>query len=508
MPHALADSVPSATPKDVLAAAARLGFTVPEGHEEDYLALLQGTDRAAQAILAQPDYLPEVDLKRFPRRDVHLPSPDDNPLRAWAWKATIEGARTGLLKGRTVTVKDTVCVAGVGQLFGTDAFTDFTPSIDATVVTRMLEAGATFVGKAACENFSHGAGSFSSSPYGPKENPYAEGFSTGGSSSGCGALIGGGLVDMGIGGDQGGSIRIPASLCGCLGLKPTFGLVPYTGVLSSEPGVDHVGPMARTALDTALLLEATAGYDELDDRQLGAPRPADVPKYSQVVLDSRAATLQGLRIGLLVEGFSHKALDPNVDACVRAAVDELVELDAMTHVINKFASSQTRQGRQVGRRGVYINEYFDKVLPWTQEKYDKAKYYVTGTSMSAEYGWANYPLAYGRAMNLTRKLKDDYDAIFADVDVLVMPTVNQPARRHAPPEAAGITSNTAAFNLTGHPALTIPVGFTPPSPTDIRSAADADIKLPCGLMLVGKMWDEATLLKVADQYERAHDWKA
>ncbi|GAA6014135.1 hypothetical protein JCM10207_006108 [Rhodosporidiobolus poonsookiae] len=523
-------TVKIATPQDVSAAAARLGFTVPEGHEDDYLTLLRGTDNAAKLILAQPDYTPPVDTNRFPRKDVHLVEPAENAYRAWAWKCTIDGDKEGLLKGRTVTVKDTVCVAGVPQLFGTDAFTDFIPTVDATVVTRMLEQGATFVGKAACENFSHGAGSFSS-PYGPVQNPYAEGFSAGGSSSGCGALIGAVLVDMGVGGDQGGSIRIPASLCGLCGLKPSFGLVPYTGVLSSEPGVDHVGPMARSVLDTAILLEATAGYDGLDDRQLGAPVPAAAPKYSQLLLDARKTDLTGVKIGVLVEGFAHKALDPNVEKCVRAAIKGFEKLgaevkevsvplhtltDAMTHVINKFASSQTRQGRQVGRRGVYLNEYFAKVLPWTQDKYDKAKYFVTGTSMSAEYGWANYPTAYGRAMNLSRKLKDDYDAAFEDVDLLVMPTVNQPPRRHAAEgsgplawtqASAGITSNTASFNLTGHPALTIPVGLTPPSPADIRTAEDADLRLPCGMMLAGKMWDEATLLRVADAWERANEWK-
>ncbi|BGP14771.1 hypothetical protein JCM10213_004291 [Rhodosporidiobolus nylandii] len=518
-----------ATTQDVDAAAARLGFAVPDGHEVDYLALLRGTDKAVAAVMAEPDYVPAVDLDRFPREDVHLPSAEENALHGWAWKSRINGAASGLLKGRTVTVKDTVCVAGVPQLFGTDAFNDFVPSVDATVVTRMLEEGATFVGKAACENFSHGASSFSS-PYGPVENPYATGFSAGGSSSGCGALIGSGEVEMGVGGDQGGSIRIPASLCGIVGLKPSFGLVPYTGVLSSEPGVDHVGPMARTVLDTALLLEAIAGYDSYDDRQLGAPLPADVLKYPELVLEARKTDLSGVKVGVLVESFKHQALDPNVEACVRRAASAFEKLgaqvkdvsvplhalsDAMCHIINKFASSQTRQGRQVGRRGVYLNEYFAKLLPWDQEKYDKAKYFVTGTSMSAEYGWASYPTAYGRAMNLSRKLKDDYDAALKEVDVLIMPTVNQPPRRHAPPgsgplawtqASAGIVSNTAAFNLTGHPAISVPCGFTPPHPADIRSPEEAQIKLPCGFMLAGRMWEEALLLRVADAWERANDW--
>lgn len=102
----------------------------------------------------------------------------------------------------------------------------------------------------------------------------------------------------------------------------------------------------------------------------------------------------------------------------------------MSHVLNKFGSGGTRQGRQVGRRGLYLNDYWDQLLPWTQEKYDKAKYLVTGTAMSCEYGWAKYPTAYGRAMNLARKLRVDLDAALKEVDVLVMPTIPQPARRH------------------------------------------------------------------------------
>ncbi|KAJ7471914.1 amidase signature domain-containing protein [Mycena latifolia] len=521
-----------ATPNDVAAAAQRLSFTIPRDHEADYLALLGVTDRAAAAVMAYPDYQILVDEERFPRKDVHRPLPQDNKLRGWAWKVTIEGKPGGILDGRTVCLKDTVCVADVPQIFGTTAIQDFIPVSDATVVTRVLKQGGCIVGKAMCENFSHGASSHST-PFGPVENPYAEGFSTGGSSSGCGALIGSGEVDMGIGGDQGGSIRIPASHCGLVGLKPTFGLVPYTGVLSSDPALDTVGPMARTALDAAALLQAVAGYDMIDDRQLGAQLPSDVPRYSELLLGSRKQGVKGVRIGLLKEGFASSVLDPAVDAKCRSAMAKLEELGAiveevsvplhlltsqMSHVLNKFASSQTRQGRQVSRRGLYVNEYWDKLLPWDQEKWEKAKYYVTGTAMCAEYGWSRYPVAYGRAMNLSRRLRDEYDAILSAYDVVMMPTVPQPARRHVAEEdagplawanaAPGIVSNTAASNLTGHPTITFPVGFVPPSAGDVRQPEDASIKLPCGLMAMAKMFDEITLLKVADAFEQGFVWKS
>ncbi|ORY88409.1 amidase signature domain-containing protein [Leucosporidium creatinivorum] len=514
-----------ASPSDVVAAAARLGFAIPDAHKDDYLQLLAATDRAAAALLDEPDHFTPVNLERFPRRDVHLPDDGDNSLRGWAWKCDIKGDGD-LLSGRTVVAKDTVCVAEVPLRFGTDAFTGFVPQVDATIITRVLEHGGHFVGKAACENFSHGASSFSS-PYGPVQNPHADGFSAGGSSSGCGALLGAGHVDLAIGGDQGGSIRIPASLCGVVGLKPTFGLVPYTGVLSSDAGSDHVGPMARNVLDAALLLEAIAGYDSIDDRQLGAPLPSDVPKYSSLLLEGRKKGLKGVKIGLLREGFAHTSLLPSVDAAVRAAVAKFEELGAtvaevsvplhskaepLCHVLNKFSSSQTRQGRQVGRRGLYLNDYFDHLLPWDEEKYARARYFVSGTAMSGEYGWSKYPTLYGRAMNISRRLRDDYDAALAEFDVLVMPTVTQPARRHVVPDAGplawtkaapGIVSNTSPFNLTGHPALTIPCGFTPPHPDDIRSAQDDSIRLPVGLMLVGKLFDESMVLRVGDAWQQA-----
>ncbi|KAF7361366.1 Amidase signature domain-containing protein [Mycena sanguinolenta] len=517
-----------ATLSDVAAAARKLLFAIPPDHEADYLALLKITDRAVAAVMEVPDYRIPVDEVQYPRKDVHQPLPEDNKLRGWAWKVTIQGKPGRILEGKTVCFKDTICIARVPQIFGTTAIEDFIPLSDAKVVTRVLDHGGLVVGKAMCENFSHGPCSHST-PFGPVENPYATGFSAGGSSSGCGALIGSGGVDMGVGGDQGGSIRIPASHCGLVGLKPTFGLVPYTGVLSSDPALDTVGPMARTALDAALLLQAIAGSDNIDDRQLGAPLPVDVPKYSELVLKNREKGVKGLRIGVLKEGFGSNS---SVNDKCRNAIAKFGELDAtveevsvplhllapqISHILNRFGSSQTRQGRQVSRRGWYINEFWEKLLPWTQDKYEKAKYYVTGTAMCAEYGWSRYPTAYGRAMNLSRRLRDEYDAVLSEYDMVMMPTVPQPARRHAAYDsgplawanaAAGIGTNTPASNLTGHPTITFPVGFVPPSADDILQPEDHNIKLPCGLMAMAKMFDETTLLKVTDAFEQAYNWKS
>ncbi|GAA5860445.1 hypothetical protein JCM8547_000305 [Rhodosporidiobolus lusitaniae] len=519
-----------ATLDDVAKTGARLGFTPPAGHEDDYLQLLRATDACAAELLRIPDYLTPVDIERFPRKNVHRPTDEENILRGWATKCEIRGEKGGPLEGKTVCFKDTICVAGVPLEFGTSAFEGFVPSVDATVVTRILEHGGTVSGKATCENFSHGPASFSS-PRGPVQNPYAHGFSTGGSSSGCGALVGSGEIDLAVGGDQGGSIRIPASLCGIVGLKPTFGLVPYTGVLSSDSGVDHVGPMARSVYETALLLEAIAGYDSVDDRSAWAPLPEAIPRYTKTVLATREKGISGLKIGLLKEGFIHASLDAAVDKSVRAAAEKFKELgatveevsvplhahtDALCHVLNKFASAGTRSGRQVGRRGLYLNEYWQQLLPWSQEKFDKARYHVTGTSLCSEYGWMAYPTVYGHAQNLSRRLRDEYDALLETYDVILMPTVTQAPRLHVAPDAGplawakatpGIISNTAASNLTGHPSISVPCGFVPPSPDDILKPEDEQIRLPCGMMLMGKMFGEEHLLAVADAWEQANDWK-
>ncbi|KAF8916577.1 amidase signature enzyme [Mucidula mucida] len=521
----------SPTLEDLAHIERRLNLKIKPEEVEDYLQLITATDNAAKAVMEMPDYTPVVDYERFPRTDIHVPKDEDNERRGWACKATVRGAPEGILKGKSVCLKDNICLAGVPCQFGTAVVTDFIPDIDATVVTRVLKHGATIVGKATCENMSHGAASFTA-PNGPVQNPYARGFSAGGSSSGCGTLIGNGEVDMGMGGDQGGSIRIPAAFCGLVGLKATFGLIPYTGIMSSERSLDHTGPMALTVKDTALLLQAVAGYDDLDDRQLGAPYPSALPNYiAALPSPDELKPLEGMRIGILKEGFATKYIAPDVKAIVESAIAKFTELGAevkevsipmhaqggsLMHILNKMGSHQARQGRSSAYRGVYVNEYFEKLMPWDQHKWDTVHSFVQGTSVSGEYAFTNYPTVYGRAVNIVRKVKHDYDAALSDVDVLVMPTVPITARRHAAPDAgllecvkktAGIVDNTSLINGIGHPALTFPVGFGSPDKEDILSPEDKTIRLPVGMQIVGKWWDEATCLKVAAAWENTWDWK-
>jgi amidase len=196
---------------------------------------------------ARLDQLAEPALEvRYPRTCGWRPAPEDNRLGAWYWRCEIEGARAGILAGKTVAIKDNVCVAGIPMMNGCAVLEGYVPEVDATIVSRILDAGGKIVGKAVCEALccSSDANSHTSDT-GPVFNPYDLTRSTGGSSSGSAALLAAGEVDVAIGGDQGGSIRIPASWCGVYGLKPTYGLVPYTGVFPLELTLDHVGPMAR-----------------------------------------------------------------------------------------------------------------------------------------------------------------------------------------------------------------------------------------------------------------------
>jgi amidase len=194
---------------------------------------------------------------------------------------------------------------------------------------------------------------------------------------------------MGIGADQGGSIRIPASLCGLVGFKATAGLIPYTGCISNEATIDYVGPMTRNTLENAMLLEAIAGVDGLDDRQrAGTPFRDQVPKYSKILLETKEVGVKNLRIGVLKEGLTAKILDPAVEAKFRAAVTvfetlggNVAEVSVPMHEIapaifgaaSKQGGAMGRNGRASGRRQVMLTDLYDKLLPWSAASMDKAR---------------------------------------------------------------------------------------------------------------------------------------
>ena len=296
--------------------AADLGFHFDAADVSAFREMMRGALDAYAALDRLPDALP---VPRHPRLPGVIPAADDNPFGAFARITEIPGEKSGPLAGKRIVVKDCVCVAGVPMMNGSSIFEGYVPEIDATIVTRILDAGGTIVGKAANEDYCFSGGSHTNAR-GPVDNPHRAGFTAGGSSSGSAALVGGGIVDMAIGTDQGGSIRQPASCCGVVGMKATFGLVPCTGNLGMEYSLDHVGPLTKTVADNALLLEVIAGPDGLDSRQ----GDCKVDRYTSDL----GTGAKGLRIGILEETFGLPQSDPRTDAAVRKAVAGFANLGA------------------------------------------------------------------------------------------------------------------------------------------------------------------------------------
>jgi amidase len=425
----------------------------------------------------------------------------------------IKGAPKGPLAGKRIAVKDTVAVAGVPMADGTDLLAGFIPAFDATIVTRILDAGGEITGKPACEYLSYSSGSHTSAG-GMVENPVKPGYSAGGSSSGSAALVAAGAVDMAIGGDQAGSIRIPAAHCGLYGMKPSWGRVPYSGIVSSAFVIDHVGPITRTVADNALLLEAIAGADELDPRTAGAPQPGGY-------VDAVRRGAKNLRIGIVSEGFGHRNSMPEVDELVRRAAARLPETGA---VVETTSLPWHRDGLAIwlvfAMEGYYDNLMLGngfggntEALAWPALSDALARWRDTpdalppnlklGMLMGEHARDRHRHRYYVKAMNLVRRLRAAYDEALSRYDVLVMPTVPAKSRplplRDAPPEqiidlAFENIDNTCPFNLTHHPALTLPCGM-----------ADG---CPVGMMLVGRHFAETNLYAVAGAFERAIDWRS
>src|ERR1700741_3959846 len=254
-----------------------------------------------------------------PRSPGYRPPPSENPYGAWYWKTDIRSGRDGLLNGKKVAIKDNICVAGVPMMNGSALLEGYVPEIDATVVTRILDAGGTIAGKAACEDLCF-SGESHTCASGVIRNPHNLAHSAGGSSGGSAALVAAGEVPMALGGDQGGSIRTPSSWCGVYGLKPTWGLVPTTGSMPISYSVDHCGPMCASVEDVARLLTVIAGHDAWDTRTIAA-RTGDY-------IGALAKPARGLRVAFSREGFGHPESDPAVDGRVRATVAGIARLGA------------------------------------------------------------------------------------------------------------------------------------------------------------------------------------
>lgn len=505
-----------------------LGLTIKAEESADYQRLLAAVHDCAARIDNLPDYQPVPDTKKYPRENVHLPTAEEQQFgHAWAHRFLIRGDESVKdsslvsLNGKTVCIKDCIAVAGVPQFYGTDAFPPWTPSTDATVVTRVLDAGADILGTATCEHFCNSTASFTSAQ-GTIENPYKDEYSTGGSTSGGAALVGSGTVDIALGTDQGGSIRVPASFCGCVGLKPTHGLVPFTGITSGDAIDDHAGPICRSVFEAAQCLDAIAGYDGIDDKSLGA---AALGSFGfSAAIQSSSGRLDGVRIGLLKEGFDHEVVDPKVRDYVLTAARKLESLGAIVEeasvplhlegpsiwtIQQRISGSSGILGRASGRRGLGLTEFEKVRLPWTDASFQRLFPSTKNTVINGLYLSDKFPGLYSKTVNIGRQISDAYQRIFESYDAIVMPTTPFVAPRHGTRDSVlrsfeptvGLTTNTAVFNVTGHPAISIPVGFLP-------AKDDARVQLPVGMQIVGGLWQDKKVLNIGHAWEANFDWRS
>jgi len=508
---------------EIKTAAQRLGVGLTTEEAEVYRRhlnrMLSEFDDFVQARGA------EVLPPRFPgaREPGYRPSAADDPHNAWTWKCSIYGSGSGILTGRTVSFKDHTAVAGIPMSFGAQVLSGHVPDFDATVVQRSLEAGATVVGKNVMNGLAGGFGFGGGvGDFGRPLNPHNPDHLTGGSSSGSAAALVDREVDISFGGDQGGSIRIPASWSGTVGHKPTFGLISHFGIgFGSDQSIDYTGPMTMSVLDAALALEAVAGYDGLDPRQT-----REVPDRYDAT-SGLTGDIEGLRIGILREGFLG-ATEAVADS-VQQAIEVFEKLGAVVSEVSvpehltigdaqaAMSAESTLAVRGSGFYGAFARTFYpeDTIATITrawqhnQELLDpRGLLSLMAGEFSRRY-WAGR--LYAKAMNARPAYIAAYDRVLADVDVLVMPTTITQAPKFQPPADYGTAldyalqspvsqsavANTRPFNFTGHPALAVP--------------CEKRDGLPVSIQLVGRMFDDALLLKAAHAFSEAtpfQEWLA
>jgi aspartyl-tRNA(Asn)/glutamyl-tRNA(Gln) amidotransferase subunit A len=416
------------------------------------------------------------------------------------------GASLPVLAGVPVALKDNLCVRGMRTTASSRILEMFVPPYDATVVRRLETAGAVIVGKTNCDEFAMGS-SNENSAYGPVRNPWAMDRTPGGSSGGSAAAVASGSTAVALGSDTGGSIRQPASFCGVVGLKPTYGRVSRYGLLAFASSLDQIGPLARTASDAALMLGVLAG-----------PDPADATAAREPVPDFTAALtgdVRGVRIGI-PRGFVTDGVDEGVRRAFDEALDRLkregaslidVELPHARYAIPVYylvatAEASSNLARYDGVRYGYRAAADGN--PGLKEMYSRTRDEGFGAEVKRRIMLGTYVLSAGyydayylKAQQVRTLLRQDYDRAFDTVDVVAMPTSPTPPFRLGektddPLQMYLADVFTVSANLAGLPAISVPCGFSE--------------GLPIGLQLTGRFFDEETLLRIADAYQRVTDW--
>ena len=402
--------------------------------------------------------------------------------------AVMAGERLGPLHGVPLALKDLYQTRGVRTTGGSRILGEWIPEDDATVVQRLAAAGAVSLGKLNMHEFAFGPEGLNPH-YGTPWNPWDPNTHRicGGSSSGSGAAVAAALCAGTLGSDTGGSIRIPSALCGITGIKPTYGRVSRAGVLPLAWSMDHVGPMCRSAADCALMLGAIAGSDPRDPSTSGLP----VPDFTAAL----TGDVRGLRVGVL-RAFFLESTGVALRQAVEEAVRTLEKLGAASHEVN-FAGAALTPGASFAVLSPEAYAYHEAWLRSRPQDYgdDVRERLRVGAFVSGS--------DYLKGQRVRGLLRDELNAAFAQADVLVCATTPIVATPVGQTEVTveharmavrtSLIRYTRPFNLTGHPVVSVPCGFT---------AAG----LPVGLQIVGRAFDEATVLRVADAYQRATDW--
>lgn len=446
---------------------------------------------AIQAREISPVELTDAYLRRIeqlnPRINAYITVTAER-ARADAKRATEElsaGRSRGPLHGIPVALKDLYETAGIRTTGGGKIHADHIPAADCTAARRLRDAGTILLGKLNTHEYAYG-GTTNNPHYGATRNPWNLEHIPGGSSGGSGAAIAAGLATATLGTDTGGSIRMPASACGVVGMKPTYGRVSKAGVLPLSYLFDHAGPLTRTVEDAALLLNAIAGYDPLD--------PTTVRTPTEDYTAQLHGDLKGLRIGI-PRAYFYDHLEDGIAGPVEEAISTLRRLGADVHDV---AISGAAEG---------VGAVFALVLAEAQEIHADALRTRPGDFGADVRALLTSPPPEGAALMLGLRARDalcvSVRNALESVDLLVTPTspivaarIGQETVRYGGMEESILLAMircTAPFNATGLPALSVPCGFTPAG-------------LPIGLQIVGRSFDESTVLRAGHAYEQATDW--
>ncbi len=413
------------------------------------------------------------------------------------------GEDIGFLAGIPIALKDNLCTKGIRTTCSSLMLENFVPPYESTVTERLEAAGAVFVGKTNMDEFAMG-GSTKNSAFGPSKNPWDISRVPGGSSGGSAAAVAGGQAPIALGSDTGGSIRQPASFCGIVGMKPTYGLVSRFGLVAFASSLDQIGPFGRTVEDTAILLGAIAGHDPKDATSL----KVDIPDYTQ----SLRSNLKGRKVGIIKETFGD-GLDSEVGAAVTVAIDQLKALGAEVKTIScpRFnygvsayyiiapceasANLARYDGVRYGLRSSEPNllSMYNKTRSEGFGDEVKRRIMIGTYALSAGY----YDAFYLKAQKVRTLMKQDFEKAFEEVDILVSPTVPTTAfkveENDDPLSMYLLDLMTIPVNMAGLPGMSVPCGFD-------RNG------MPIGLQLVSNVLREDLLFEVGHAYEQATDW--